>query len=162
MKNIRIGQSTDIHRLEEGLRLTLGGIVIDSPVGCVAHSDGDILVHVITEALLGAMGLGDLGESFSDNDELNKDRSSIEMLQEVLIILMEKNYYIINIDTIIITEKPHLSKYKNAIKENLVRVLNIDSSCVNVKATRGEKLGYIGRGEGIMAQAVILIDKYVK
>lgn len=154
----RIGQSTDIHQLENGNHLILGGIKITSDKSCIAHSDGDILVHVIIESLIGAMGLGDIGTFFPDNDPMNKDRSSIEMLLETKKILIKNKYKIENIDTLIIIEKPKLINHIEKIRENLADVLEISIDRINIKATRGEKLGYIGREEGVMAQAVTLIS----
>lgn len=154
----RIGQSTDIHQIEPGDYLVLGGIRLESDKKCIAHSDGDILVHVIIEALIGAMGLGDIGTFFPDNDIKNKDRSSIEMLLEIKELLIENQYEIENIDTLIILEKPKLINHIEKIRNNLANHLQIEVNKINVKATRGEKLGFIGREEGIMAQAVALIS----
>ncbi|MDF9866715.1 2-C-methyl-D-erythritol 2,4-cyclodiphosphate synthase [Bacilli bacterium PM5-3] len=159
MQTLRIGQSTDIHRLEENLPLVIGGVKIDYSKGCVAHSDGDVLVHAITEAIIGALGLGDLGSFFSDLDDSNKDRNSLEMLKEINDLMQSKNYSIVNIDTLVLLEEPKLKKYTDDMKKNIAEVLKIDCDKINIKATRGEKVGFIGRGDGIMAQAVILIDK---
>lgn len=155
----RIGQSTDIHQLTKGDGLIFGGIKIEGNYSCVAHSDGDILTHAITESLIGALGLGDLGTFFPDNLLENKDRSSIEMLKIIDQVMKEHNYNIVNIDCLLILETPKLQKYKEEIRCNLAQVLNVNLNQVNVKATTSEKLGYIGREEGIMAQAVVLIKK---
>lgn len=155
----RIGQSTDIHQLAKGEGLIFGGIKINCNYSCIAHSDGDILTHAITESLIGALGLGDLGTFFPDDLEENKGRSSIEMLKIVNSIMNEHNYTIVNIDCLLILEVPKLQKYKEEISKNLALALNINSDQVNVKATTSEKLGYIGREEGIMAQAIVLIKK---
>lgn len=155
----RIGQSTDIHQITKGNKIILGGIEIASDYCCVAHSDGDILTHAITEALIGALGLGDLGTFFPDNLLENKDRSSIEMLMVIKQVMEDNGYELVNIDSLVILEKPKLVDYKENIRMNLAKVLNINDNQINVKATTSEKIGYIGREEGIMAQAVVLIKK---
>lgn len=159
MQKIKIGQSTDIHRLEKGLPLILGGIQIESEKGCVAHSDGDVLVHAITEAIIGALGLGDLGTFFSDTDDKNKGRSSLEMLEEINEVMYKKGYHINNIDTLVIIEKPKLKEFTKNIKINIAKSLQIDYNLINIKATRGEKIGFVGREEGVVAQAIVLIEK---
>ena len=161
MQNIRIGQSTDIHKLEEGLRLTIGGEHIECSKGCVAHSDGDVLTHAITEAIIGALGLGDLGGFFSDSDPKNENRNSLEMLEEIRDVMVRHGYSIINIDSIVILEEPKLKKYSEKMRKNIAKSLRIDYNLVNIKATRGEEIGFIGRKEGIMAQAVVLLEKNV-
>lgn len=158
MKKIKIGQSTDIHQLAEGLPLILGGVVIESEKGCVAHSDGDILVHAIVESIIGAMGKGDLGTYFSDTEIKNYNRSSLEMLDEIREIMKENGYQIGNIDSLLLVEQPKLEIYKEKMKENIAIHLQIEYNLVNIKATRGEKIGFIGRGEGIVAQAVTLLE----
>lgn len=161
MQKIRIGQSTDIHRLESGLPLILGGLRIESEKGCVAHSDGDVLVHAITEAIIGALGLGDLGTFFSDTDDKNKNRSSLEMLEEINAVMHKEGYRINNIDTLIIIEKPKLKEFTKNIKNNIANSLQIDCNLINIKATCGERIGFIGREEGVVAQAIVLIEKDV-
>ncbi|MDR1782558.1 MAG: 2-C-methyl-D-erythritol 2,4-cyclodiphosphate synthase [Bacilli bacterium] len=155
----RIGQSTDIHQLALNKKLILGGISIPSDFGCVAHSDGDVLTHAITEAIIGALGLNDLGYHFSDKDPVNKNRSSLEMLTIINDKMHSIGYEIVNIDSIIIIEKPKLRPYINDIRTSLAQTLNIDKSLVNVKATCAEKLGFIGEGKGIMAQAIVMVRK---
>ena len=162
MQKIRIGQSTDIHKLEQGLPLVLGGIAIESDKGCVAHSDGDILVHAITESIIGALGLGDLGTFFSDTDDKNKNRSSLEMLEEINEVMKEQKYHINNIDTLIIIEKPKIKEFTNKMKINIAKSLQIDYNLINIKGTRGEKIGFVGREEGVVAQAIVLIEKNVE
>lgn len=161
MQKIRIGQSTDIHRLESGLPLILGGLRIESEKGCVAHSDGDVLVHAITEAIIGALGLGDLGTFFSDTDDKNKNRSSLEMLEEINAVMHKEGYRINNIDTLIIIEEPKLKEFTKNIKNNIANSLQIDYNLINIKATCGERIGFIGREEGVVAQAIVLIEKDV-
>lgn len=159
MKKMRIGQSTDIHQLKEGLPLIIGGVhILDSKKGCLAHSDGDVLVHAIIESIIGALGLGDIGTHFSDRDEKNYNRSSLEMLAEINDLLKEYQYQINNIDSLIIIEKPLIKKYVEKMKENISDVLKINLEDINIKATRGEKIGFIGRKEGVVAQAITLLE----
>ena len=159
MKKMRIGQSTDIHQLAEGLPLIIGGIQIEESLKvCIAHSDGDVLVHAIIESIIGALGLGDIGKHFSDRDEKNHNRSSLDMLSEVSELLIEYEYHISNIDSLIIIEKPLLGKYINTMKSNVAKALNIAVADINIKATRGEKIGFIGREEGVVAQAITLLE----
>lgn len=155
----RIGQSTDIHQLENGLDLILGGVKIEHEKGCVAHSDGDALVHAITEAIIGALGIGDLGEFFSDSDSANKDRNSLEMLEIVNDIMINKGYHINNIDSLILIERPKMVDHKIQMRKNIATVLKINVDQINIKATRGEKLGFVGKEKGVMAQAVVLLEK---
>ena len=155
----KIGISKDIHRLEEGYKLILGGVTIPFTKGVVAHSDGDILIHAICEAIIGALGLGDIGKHFPDNDEKYRNISSRYFLTYVNKKLKENNYKISNIDSSIILEKPILKDYINQMKLNIASDLEIDPNLVNIKATRGEGLGYIGSGEGLEAICVVLIEK---
>lgn len=155
----KIGISKDIHRLEEGYKLILGGVTIPFTKGIVAHSDGDILIHAICEAIIGALGLGDIGKHFPDNDEKYRNISSRYFLTYVNKKLKENNYKISNIDSSIILEKPILKDYINQMKLNIASDLEIDPNLVNIKATRGEGLGYIGSGEGLEAICVVLIEK---
>ncbi|MEG0283317.1 MAG: 2-C-methyl-D-erythritol 2,4-cyclodiphosphate synthase [Erysipelotrichales bacterium] len=161
MLEYRIGQSTDIHQLEESYSLVIGGVNIEHHKGCVAHSDGDILVHAIGESILGALCLGDLGTHFSDTDPLNKDRSSLEMLEEIYTIMKSEGYIINNIDSLILIEEPKMKKYASEMKENISKILHIDINQINIKATRGEKIGFVGRKEGVVAQAVTMLKKDV-
>lgn len=154
---IRIGQSTDIHPLKEGRPLILGGVHIEHPFGCDGHSDADALVHVIAESILGALALGDLGKHFPDNDSKYKGISSLKILEEVVLKMKELHYKIGNIDALILIEKPKLAPYIPEMKVRLTKILEIDENQLNLKATRGEKLGFIGREEGVMAQAVCLL-----
>jgi 2-C-methyl-D-erythritol 2,4-cyclodiphosphate synthase len=149
-----IGFGYDIHRLAEGESLILGGIRIESSFGTVAHSDGDVLVHAIIDALLGAAGLGDIGEHFPDTDLKYKNADSIKLLIEVLTLVKSRKLRIMNIDTTIVLEKPKLSPYKLQIRQNLAEILQIPSENVNIKAGTNEKLGFIGRGDAIAAYCV--------
>lgn len=162
MQKFRIGQSTDIHQLVTGESLILGGVKIEHSKGSLAHSDGDILVHAITESIIGALGFGDLGSYFSDEDDRNKNRSSLEMLAEIKSLMIKNEYYINNIDSLIIIEEPKIKRYTEKMKINIAECLEIDVSQINIKATRGEKIGFIGRKEGVVAQAITLIEAYDK
>ena len=154
-----VGFGYDIHRLAEGESLILGGIKIESSVGTVAHSDGDVLVHAIIDALLGAAGLGDIGEHFPDTDMKYKNADSIQLLLVVLNLIKSKNLHIINIDTTIVLEKPKLSHFKSQIKQNLANFMEIPSENVNIKAGTNEKLGFLGRNEAIAAYCVCELIK---
>ena len=154
---IRIGQSTDIHPLKEGRPLILGGVHIEHPFGCDGHSDADALVHAIAESILGALALGDLGKHFPDTDPRYKGINSLKILEEVVNKMKNFNYKVGNIDTIVLIEKPKLAPYIPKMKEILINILEIQDNQLNLKATRGEKLGFIGREEGVVAQAVCLL-----
>ncbi len=155
----RIGQSSDVHRFIEGEYLTLGGVKIDAPFAVDAHSDGDALVHAIAEAILGALAMRDLGTHFSDTAQENENRNSLEILAEVVQIMEREGYKIGNVDSLIMIETPKMAPYNAQMKENLARVLHCDTNQVNVKATRGEKVGFVGRQEGVLAQAVVLLQR---
>ncbi|MFH1245694.1 MAG: 2-C-methyl-D-erythritol 2,4-cyclodiphosphate synthase [Candidatus Omnitrophota bacterium] len=155
----RIGIGYDIHRLVKGRKLILGGIEIAFPRGLLGHSDADVLIHAVCDALLGACAAGDIGEHFPNNDSAYKDISSMELLKKVDSILKEAQYEIDNIDAVIIAEKPHLSDLKSKIAENISRVLGILSAQVSVKATTNEGVGVLGRGQAIAVYAVALLKK---
>ncbi len=156
---MRIGQSTDIHQLVPNRDLILGGVKIEHHLGLLGHSDADVLVHVIIEAIFGALALKDIGTHFPDTDPKYKGVSSIDLLIETRKILEESNYIIGNIDSLVIIEMPKLAPYLDEMKANISKALDIDLNQINIKATRGEKLGYIGRQEGVMAQAVVLLKR---
>lgn len=156
---MRIGHSHDTHRLVEGRPLVLGGVNIDYHLGSLGHSDADVVYHVVCEAIIGALGLGDIGTHFPDTNPLYKDFKSSFFVSEAYKLLLLHKYHVNNIDLTIYLEEPNLKNHKEKMKENIASLLKISPSCVNVKATRGEKLGFIGRGEGISAEAVILIEK---
>ncbi len=156
---MRIGQSTDIHQLVANRDLILGGVKIEHHLGLLGHSDADVLVHVIIEAIFGALALKDIGTHFPDTDPKYKGVSSIDLLIETRKILEESNYIIGNIDSLVIIEMPKLAPYLDEMKANISKALDIDLNQINIKATRGEKLGYIGRQEGVMAQAVVLLKR---
>lgn len=153
-----VGIGYDIHQLRDGESLVLGGVKFDTPYGTVAHSDGDVLLHAIMDAILGAASLGDIGEHFPDNNSKFKNISSIELLNEVYK-MIAIDYKIINIDATLICEKPKIKNYKNEMRLNIAKACNIDISQVNIKATTNEKLGSLGRGEGIAALAICQLEK---
>jgi len=159
---MKIGQSTDIHRLEDNRPLILGGVTIDHHLGLMGHSDADVLIHVIAEAVLGALGLGDLGTHFPDNDEKYKSISSLILLEKVYQMMEDKKYHIGNIDALIMMEKPKLIKHFPKMKENIAQILNCDEEVINIKATTGEGLGFVGEEKGVVATAVVLLkeDEY--
>lgn len=160
---MRIGQGYDVHRLTEGRDLIIGGVKIPYEKGLLGHSDADVLVHAVMDALLGAAALGDIGEHFPDTDPAYKGISSVELLRHVGKLLEEQFYIIENIDATIIAQKPKLKEYRPQMRENIAEALGIDKSRVNVKATTEEGLGFTGSGEGISAQAITLlttVDNY--
>ena len=155
----RIGQSSDIHRLVENRKLILGGVEIKSNVGLLGHSDADALLHAIAEAIIGALALNDLGHHFPDNDDKYKNISSLILLKNIYELMDKKGYEIVNVDSLIMIENIKMKPYINNMKENIANALNTSINNVNVKATCAEKLGFIGSGEGVMAQAVVLLRK---
>lgn len=156
---IRIGHGYDVHRLAEGRKLILGGVDIPYEKGLLGHSDADVLLHAIADALLGAAALGDIGKHFPDTDEKYKDADSLVLLGEVAKLLGEKGCKVGNIDATVIAQKPKLMTYIPKMRENIAETLGVDIDFVNVKATTEEKLGFTGSGEGISAHAVCVIEK---
>jgi 2-C-methyl-D-erythritol 2,4-cyclodiphosphate synthase len=156
---MRIGMGYDVHRLVKGRNLVLGGVTIPFEKGLLGHSDADVLVHAVGDALLGAAGLGDIGLHFPDTDPNFKDISSMTILAKIVEMLNTKRFRVINLDAIIMAEAPKMSPYKVDMQKNIARVIEIEPECVNVKATTLETLGMIGRGEGIAACCVALIAK---
>ncbi len=155
----KIGHSYDMHPLVSKRKLILGGIEIEHKLGLKGHSDADVLLHAITESLIGAMGMGDIGTLFPDTDPKYKGISSVVLLKEVYEILLSKGYKINNIDAIVYAQKPKLNPLIKDIRANIASVLKINVKDINIKATTGEKLGYIGREEAIAAESVCLIYK---
>ncbi len=155
----RVGIGYDVHKFAENRDLILGGVKIDYQQGLLGHSDADVLLHAIMDALLGAASLKDIGYHFSDKDEKFKGISSIKLLKHVNKLLKEKNYSIVNIDSVIICEKPKLRPYINIMNKTIAEALEIEEDRVNVKATTTEKLGFTGRGEGIAAEAIASLLK---
>lgn len=156
---IRIGQSTDIHQLVKGRKLILGGVEIEHEMGLLGHSDADALLHAIAESILGALALGDLGKHFPDTDEKYKDMNSLWMLRQVYKIMEEKGYAIGNLDAMIMIERPNMAPHIPAMRKHVAEALCCDMEQVSIKATRGEKLGFVGREEGVQAQCVVLLHK---
>ena len=154
---MRIGQGYDVHRLTEGRKLILGGVEIPYEKGLLGHSDADVLIHAVMDALLGAAALGDIGQHFPDTDPAYKGISSIELLGKVGALLEEKGYVIENIDATIIAQRPKLASYRPQMEENIAEALHLDPSRVSVKATTEEGLGFTGSGEGIASQAITLL-----
>ena len=155
---MRIGQGYDVHRLKEGRKLIIGGVEIPYEKGLDGHSDADVLLHAIMDALLGAAALGDIGLLFPDTDEQFSGADSLKLLQKVKDVLDEKGYSICNIDATVIAQEPKLRPYIDLMRQNIAEALKMDVSQVSVKATTEEHLGFTGRKEGIAAQAVVLID----
>jgi len=155
---MRIGQGYDVHRLVEGRKLILGGVEIPYEKGLLGHSDADVLLHAVMDALLGAAALGDIGQHFPDTDEKYKGISSLELLRQVGEILAENGFMIENIDSTIIAQRPKLLSYRPKMAENIAKVLGLSTDQVSVKATTEEGLGFTGTGEGISAQAVCLLS----
>ncbi len=154
---MRIGQGYDVHKFAEGRDLILGGVTIPYEMGLLGHSDADVLTHAVIDALLGAAGLGDIGEHFPDTDPEFKGVSSIELLKNVAGLLEENGYVVENIDSTVIAQKPKLLSYRPLMAKNIADALNLPVDKVNVKATTEEGLGFTGRGEGISSQAVVLL-----
>ena len=159
MTNLRVGHGYDVHRLKTGRALILGGVNIPYDLGLDGHSDADVLTHAIMDALLGAAAAGDIGKLFPDNDEAFRSISSLELLRRVKLHLAEKNYKIVNVDATIVAQAPKLSPYRETMRENLAKVMEVDVEQVSVKATTEEHLGFTGSGEGIAAHAICLIER---
>ncbi len=156
--SMRVGIGNDVHRLVSGRELVLGGVKIPYEKGLLGHSDADVLVHAVCDALLGAAGLGDIGEHFPDNDPEFKDIYSIELLDRTQRILALNGFKVVNLDTTIFAEKPRLSLYKESMRNVIAKTLNLSPGLVNIKATTTEGLGMIGEGEGIGAMCIALIE----
>lgn len=155
----RIGQGFDVHQLVEGRPLIIGGVRIPYEKGLLGHSDADVLLHAVADACLGAIGAGDIGTHFPDTDERYKDADSTLLLKQVWELVKHQGYELVNLDCTIIAQKPKMAPYIAQMKENIANLLEGEASQVNVKATTTEKLGFTGRGEGIAAQAVVLLRK---
>lgn len=155
---MRIGNGYDVHKLVEGRKLILGGVDVPYEKGLLGHSDADVLIHAIMDALLGACALGDIGKLFPDSDAEFRDISSILLLKKVAEVLKRENYTIINIDSIVAAQKPKLAPYIQEMRSNIANALEIPVDCVSVKATTTEHLGFEGRGEGISSYAVCLLE----
>lgn len=155
----RVGQGYDVHRLVEGRPLILGGVRIEHTLGLDGHSDADVLLHAITDALFGAAAMGDIGRHFPDTDPAYKGADSRKLLAEAVRLLAERGWSIVNVDSTVIAQKPKLSPHMPAIVASVAETLGIDVENVNVKAKTNEKLGFEGEEKGIVAQAIVLIQK---
>lgn len=159
MMNYRVGTGYDVHRLVKGEKLILGGVHIPFEKGTLGHSDADVLLHAICDALLGALALGDIGVHFPDTDERWRNISSLLLLESVNKLINDNGFQIANIDTTLILQQPKIQSYISEIRDNIANSLNISREYVSVKATTTEGLGFEGRGEGISAQAVCLVNR---
>jgi 2-C-methyl-D-erythritol 2,4-cyclodiphosphate synthase len=157
--NIKIGQGIDFHRLEKGLKLFIGGVDIPSEKGCVAHSDGDVLLHAVCDALLGAAGLSDIGHYFPDSRAEFKNIDSKILLETTYRLVRESGFSIVNIDSTVCLEKPKIGPYIKEMKKAISSILDTNPENIGIKATTAEKLGFIGKEEGVVALAVVLIAK---
>ena len=156
---MRVGMGYDVHRLTEDRDLILGGVKIPWEKGLLGHSDADVLIHAIMDALLGAAALGDIGQHFPDTDPAYEGISSVKLLEHVAALLDEKGYGVGNIDAVIIAQKPKMAPHIPQMRANIARALHMDEECLNIKATTEEKLGFTGIEEGIASQAVCLLYK---
>lgn len=157
---MRIGLGFDVHELVDGRDLIIGGVKIEHEKGLLGHSDADVLVHAINDAIIGALCLGDIGKLFPDTDPKYKDMSSLLMTKEVVKLMKKKGYKIVNVDSVISAQKPKLQEYILKMRENIAEVLETETDNVSVKATTTEHLGFEGREEGISSQAAVLIEKF--
>lgn len=159
MLPFRVGYGYDVHRLEAGLRLTLGGVLVSDEIGCVAHSDGDVLLHAVCDALLGAAGLGDIGAHFPDTDAAYRGISSLALLARVKELLTAASWSIGNIDATVILERPKIAPHIAAMRAAIAPVLGIAEDAISIKATTSEGLGFVGEGRGAAAHAVALLAR---
>ena len=159
MDKLRIGQGYDVHRIAEGLPMWLGGVRIESPAGFVAHSDGDVAIHALCDALLGALALGDIGHHFPDSSDEFKGIDSKILLSRVMGLVRGQGYSVGNADITIALQAPKIGGYVPAMRETLAGLLGVGAGCVSVKATTTERLGFVGRGEGCEAWAVVLLER---
>lgn len=158
---MRVGTGYDVHAFCEGSFITLGGIKIPFDKAFAAHSDGDVLIHAIVDALLGALALGDIGQHFPPSDEQWKDCESAVFLKHIMGLISQQGYQVNNIDSTIICQQPKMQPHIKAMRENLSKIMKLDISKVSIKATTTEKLGYCGRGEGVAIQAMCLLSKII-
>ena len=156
---VRVGHGYDVHRLVEGRKLILGGVAIPFDRGLAGHSDADVLLHAVCDALLGSLALGDIGIHFPDSDPQFKDISSLELLEKVAGMVKEKGFSIGNIDVTLVAEQPKISPYIAQMQEAIVRTAALEKDRVSIKATTTEGLGFVGKGEGIAAHAVVLVEE---
>lgn len=156
---MRIGNGYDVHRFASGHKLILGGVDVPHKKGLDGHSDADVLLHAIMDAMLGAAALGDIGQHFPDTDEAYRGISSLKLLQHTAALLAQEGYAVVNIDSIITAQRPKLMPYLPQMRSNIAQAVGVETGSVSVKATTTERLGYIGREEGISALAVVLIER---
>ncbi len=154
---MRVGLGWDVHALVPGRRLRLGGVEIDSPVGLLGHSDADVLLHAITDALLGAAGLGDIGRMFPDTDPTHRGADSLELLRQAAQKVRDAGWTIVNLDAVVIAQRPKIAPHVAQMQARIACALGIEASAVGIKGKTAERLGFAGRGEGIAAQAVALL-----
>lgn len=159
MTSLRIGQGYDVHRFTDGDHVTLGGQKIPHSQGVLAHSDGDVLLHALCDALLGAAGLGDIGMHFPDSDPRWRGADSRAFVRHVRALLSDRGYRVVNVDATVIADAPRIGAHREAMRANIAADLGIDAGAVNVKATTSEGLGFVGRREGLACQAVALIAR---
>jgi len=155
---LRTGIGVDAHHFEAGRGLFLGGVEIEADMGLAGHSDADVLLHAIMDALLGACGAGDIGELFPDDDPAYKDASSIDLLERVHEEVRSRGYAVVNVDAVVICEEPKISPYRERMRERIARALEVGTEAVSVKGTTTEGMGFTGRGEGAIAMASVLIE----
>ncbi|MEB3103642.1 2-C-methyl-D-erythritol 2,4-cyclodiphosphate synthase [Ferviditalea candida] len=154
---IRVGQGFDVHQLAEGRKCIVGGVEIPFNKGLLGHSDADVLLHAVADAILGALALGDIGRHFPDNDDNYKDADSMQLLRQVWKLAVERGYKLGNLDATIIAQRPRMAEYIPQMAENIAGALGAEVTQVNIKATTTEKLGFTGREEGIAAQSVVCL-----
>lgn len=155
----RIGQGYDVHRLIEGRKMILGGVEIPFEKGLLGHSDADVLLHAICDAMLGSLALGDIGKHFPDSDNRFKDISSLLLLEKTNELIISKKYRVVNIDSTIVLQQPKIAPYIQSMTENISKVLRVEKEAVSIKATTSEGMGFTGTGEGIVAYATVLLQK---
>ena len=156
---IRIGNGYDVHKLVEGRKLVLGGIEVPHTKGVLGHSDGDVLIHAIMDAMLGALALGDIGQHFPDTDMKYENIDSTILLKKVKELIAERGYKVVNLDSIVVLQKPKVKPYIEAMRKRIAEVLELDTEQVSVKATTEEKLGFTGDESGVKSYCVVLLEK---
>jgi len=159
MSKFRVGNGYDVHVLAPGYRLVLGGVQIEHPKGCVAHSDGDVILHALCDAMLGALALGDIGHHFPDTDPQYSNIDSSILLARVADLVDAKGYQLVNADITLLLQRPKIAPYINQMREKIASVLKVDSDCISVKATTTEKLGFVGKEEGVASYSTVLLEK---
>jgi 2-C-methyl-D-erythritol 2,4-cyclodiphosphate synthase len=159
MSDLRIGIGIDAHALADGVPLVLGGVRITHPRGLVGHSDGDVIAHALTDAILGAAGLADIGALFPSTEEQYRGSDSLELLTEAYGHVQRAGFVLVSADCVLVGQEPKIAPYRDQMRDRLCAALDVERSCVNVRATTTDKLGFAGRGEGLVAQAVALLDR---